>query len=96
MLWCNRRSKSGVFIWRQFLKMTPNFGGYQPNWRHFEIFADGLKNKMFGYFLDTTGLAPHGTDFTPSVFFSYGGEKKYAFRDEKQQKTMFFVIFLIL
>jgi len=28
-----------------------NFGGSQSNWRHFEIFGDGLKNKMFDHFL---------------------------------------------
>ena len=43
------------------------------------------KNKHFSHFLHTTGPAPNGADFTPSVFYSYHGEKNYAFKDEKQK-----------
>ena len=41
---------------------------------------------LFSHFLDTTGLAPNGADFTPSFFYSYHGEKNYAFKNGKQKK----------
>ena len=90
------RAKIRSFYLAPIFETDSNFGGSQSNWRHFEVFRDGLKNKTFDHFLNTTGLAPNGADFTPSVFFSYHGKKNYGFKDQKQQKSAFFVIFPIL
>ena len=55
-----------------------NHGSSRTIWLSFRI-----RVRVYD-FLHTTEPAPNGADFTPSVFYGYHGEKKYAFKDEKQ------------